>query len=90
LSAVELDPVYVIICFSLPSGQVVTNYWKAVIGYKFNRQKIRVDDIIQNPLGIEIIDYKSVNTWRGSSTHYLKTFQVGRMMDGQTNNCFIY
>jgi type IV secretory pathway component VirB8 len=38
------------------TGQVVTNYWKAVIGYKFNRQKIRVDDIIQNPLGIEIID----------------------------------
>jgi hypothetical protein len=32
------------------TGQVVTNYWKAVIGYKFNRQKIRVDDIIQNPL----------------------------------------
>jgi hypothetical protein len=31
------------------------------------------------------IDYKSVNTWTGSSTHYLKTFQVGRMMDGQTN-----
>jgi type IV secretory pathway component VirB8 len=42
------------------TGQVVTNYWKAVIGYKFNRQKIRVDDIIQNPLGIEIIDYEII------------------------------
>jgi len=33
----------------------------------------------------QIIDYKSVNTWTGSCTHYLKTFRVGRMMDGQTN-----
>lgn len=35
----------------------IKQYWKAVISYRFNEQKIRVDDLVQNPLGVEVIDY---------------------------------
>lgn len=40
--------------------EVIIRKWKAVIGYRFNRQKIRIDDLIQNPLGIEITDYETI------------------------------
>lgn len=45
---------------SSEKGQVIVRKWKAVIGYRFNRQKIRIDDLIQNPLGIEITDYETI------------------------------
>ncbi|MBW5290472.1 MAG: Inner membrane protein forms channel for type IV secretion of T-DNA complex, VirB8 [Candidatus Ruthia sp. Asou_11_S2] len=41
-------------------GQVIVRKWKAVIGYRFNKQKLRIDDLIQNPLGVEITDYETI------------------------------
>jgi type IV secretory pathway component VirB8 len=32
-------------------------HWKAVIGYQLNQQKIRLDDEVQNPLGIQVTNY---------------------------------
>lgn len=39
------------------TGEVVKKYWKAVIGYQFNEQKLRLDDLVQNPLGFEVTSY---------------------------------
>lgn len=41
-------------------GQVIVRQWKAVIGYRFNKQKLRIDHLIQNPLGVEITDYETI------------------------------
>jgi type IV secretory pathway component VirB8 len=41
-------------------GQVIVRQWKAVIGYRFNKQKLRIDNLIQNPLGVEITDYETI------------------------------
>lgn len=35
-------------------------YWQATIAYTFNEQKIRLDDLVHNPLGLEIFNY-SIN-----------------------------
>ena len=37
--------------------QINNKYFKAVIGYQVVAQKIRLDDLVQNPLGIEVVSY---------------------------------
>ncbi len=41
-------------------GNEVVSYQQAMVSYKFNQQKAKLDDLIHNPLGIEIISY-SIN-----------------------------
>ena len=35
-------------------------YWQATVSYTFNEQKIKLDDLIHNPLGLEVVSY-SIN-----------------------------
>jgi type IV secretory pathway component VirB8 len=38
-------------------NEKTTTYWQATIAYDFAEQKVRLDDLIQNPLGIEVESY---------------------------------
>ena len=39
------------------SGESTSHYWQAVLGYRFNEQQVRLDDLVQNPLGFEVVSY---------------------------------
>lgn len=41
-------------------GNTIKSYWQTTISYTFNKQKVRLEDLIHNPLGLEVISY-SIN-----------------------------
>lgn len=47
-------------------GNKVRKYWQVTMSYIFNQQKVRLDDLVHNPLGLEVVSYsinkrKSIN-----------------------------